>query len=205
MYVGNQLATALGSFVRGQLLVAMIVGALSSIALYFLGLPFWLLIGLTAGLLNLVPFVGPFVGGALAALVALVINQSVTQALWAVGLFTAIQQFDNHVVTPIVQRARVNLSPMVIVLALIAGGTLAGLLGVLVAVPTVTAARIVIGHLWRTRVLGESWQEASDAMIEYTELPERIARRRRPQGDQQRLFDTGEHPEIRVTPEGGPS
>ena len=205
MYVGNQLATALGSFVRGQLLVAMIVGALSSIALYFLGLPFWLLVGLTAGLLNLVPFVGPFVGGALAALVALVINQSVTQALWAVGLFTAIQQFDNHVVTPIVQRARVNLSPMVIVLALIAGGTLAGLLGVLVAVPTVTAARIVIGHLWRTRVLGESWQEASDAMIEYTELPERIARRRRPQGDQQRLFDTGEHPEIRVTPEGGPS
>src|SRR5690606_40715717 len=54
MYVGNQLATALGSFVRGQLLVAMIVGALSSIALYFLGLPFWLLVGLTAGLLNLV-------------------------------------------------------------------------------------------------------------------------------------------------------
>src|SRR5690606_7235956 len=111
-YVGNQLATALGSFVRGQLLVAMIVGALSSIALYFLGLPFWLLIGLTAGLLNLVPFVGPFVGGALAALVALVINQSVTQALWAVGLFTAIQQFTTHVVTPFVRAARANVHPL---------------------------------------------------------------------------------------------
>ena len=94
---------------------------------------------------------------------------------------------------------------MVIVLALIAGGTLAGLLGVLVAVPTVTAVRIVAGHLWRTRVLGESGQQASDAMSEYTELPERIARRRRPQGDQQRLFDTGEHPEIRITPESGPT
>lgn len=196
MYVGNQLATALGSFVRGQLLVALIVGALSSIALYFLDLPFWLLIGITAGILNLVPFVGPFVGGALAALVALVIDESVSQALWAVGLFTAIQQFDNHVVTPLVQRTRVNLSPLVIVLALIAGGAVAGLLGVLIAVPAVTVIRIVAGHLWRTRVLGESWQQATDAMIEHTERPEVMIRRRRPPSDQQRLFDTGEHPEI---------
>src|SRR5690606_12285076 len=133
-YVANQLATALGSFVRGQLLVAFIVGVLSSLALYFLDLPFWLLIGITAGILNMVPFVGPFVGGALAAIVAL-FNGSVSQALWAIGLFTLIQQFDNHVVTPVVQRTRVNLSPLVIVLALVAGGALAGLLGVLLAVP----------------------------------------------------------------------
>lgn len=194
-YVGGQVVTALGSFVRGQLLVALIVGILSSIGLYFLDLPFWLLIGLTAGFLNLVPFVGPFVGGALAAIVAL-FNGSLSQALWAIGIFTAIQQFDNHVVTPLVQRARVNLSPLVIVLALIAGGSLAGLLGVVLAVPTVTAIRIVTGHLWRTRVLGESWQEASDAMIEITERPERMTvRRRRPEG-QQRLFDTAETPAV---------
>lgn len=195
-YVTGQVVTALGSFVRGQLLVALIVGILSSIGLFFLDLPFWLLIGLTAGFLNLVPFVGPFVGGALAAIVAL-FNGSLSQALWAVGIFTAIQQFDNHVVTPLVQRARVNLSPLVIVLALIAGGSLAGLLGVVLAVPIVTALRIVAGHLWRTRVLGESWQEASDAMIEITERPERMTvRRRRVEGDQQRLFDTAEQPAI---------
>lgn len=195
-YVGGQVATALGSFVRGQLLVASIVGLLSSIGLYFLDLPFWLLIGLTAGLLNMVPFVGPFVGGALAAIVAL-FNGSLSQALWAIGIFTAIQQFDNHVVTPLVQRARVNLSPLVIVLALVAGGSIAGLLGVVVAVPLVAAIRIVAGHLWRTRVLGESWQEASDAMIEYTERPEHLTvRRRRQVGDQQRLFDTAETPAV---------
>lgn len=196
-YLSGQVTTALGSFVRGQLLVALIVGVLSSVGLYFIDLPFWLLIGITAGLLNLVPFVGPFVGGALAALVAF-FNGSFSQALWAVGIFTAIQQFDNHVVTPMIQRARVNLSPLVIVLALIAGGSVAGLLGVLVAVPVVAALRIIAGHLWRTRVLGESWQEASDAMIEYTQRPDRIAgvRRRRVAADQQRLFDTAEHPQI---------
>jgi predicted PurR-regulated permease PerM len=203
-YVGGQVVTALGSFVRGQLLVALIVGILSSIGLYFLDLPFWLLIGLTAGFLNLVPFVGPFVGGALAAIVAL-FNGSLSQALWAIGIFTAIQQFDNHVVTPLVQRARVNLSPLVIVLALIAGGSLAGLLGVVLAVPIVTAIRIVTGHLWRTRVLGESWQEASDAMIEITERPERMSvRRRRVEGDQQRLFDTAEQPVVSEKPTGSP-
>jgi hypothetical protein len=66
------------------------------------------------------------------------------------------------------------LSPLVIVLSLLAGGSLAGLLGVVVAVPTVTVLRICIGHLWRTRVLGESWAEASMKMIETTDGPERL-------------------------------
>ena len=74
------------------------------------------------------PFAGPIVGGALAALVAL-LDGSVTKALIAVVIFTLIQQLDNHIITPLVQRARVQLSPMVIVLALIIGGSLAGLLG----------------------------------------------------------------------------
>lgn len=205
VYLADQLTTALGSFVRGQLLVALFVGIFSSIGLYILDLPFWLIIGMVAGILNLVPFVGPFVGGALAAIVAL-FNGSVSQALWAVGIFTLIQQVDNHVITPLVQRTRVNLSPLVIVLSLIVGGAIAGLLGVVVAVPAAAAIRILVGHLWRTRILGESWQEASSAMIEHTERPERIAgvRRRRPADDDQpRLFDTGEHPEIVGPPGSG--
>jgi predicted PurR-regulated permease PerM len=194
VYVAGQVATALGSFVRGQLLVAFIVGVASSVGLWLLDIPFWLIIGILAGILNLVPFAGPVVGGALAALVAL-LNGSVTKALIAIAVFTAIQQVDNHIITPLVQRARVKLSPMVIVLALIIGGSLAGLLGVLVAVPVTAAIRIVAGHLWRTRVLGQSWAEASERMIERTPPPERIAgiRRRHLQG-QQRLFDTAEQP-----------
>jgi hypothetical protein len=85
----------------------------------------------------------------------------------------------------------VNLSPLVIVLALIVGGSVAGLLGVLVAVPAVTVVRIVAGHLWRTRVLGESWAEASEKMIEVTPPPERLVVIRR-RTAQPRLFDTAE-------------
>lgn len=192
VYVSGQVATALGGFVRGQLLVAFIVGVASSFGLWLLDIPFWLIIGIIAGILNLVPFAGPVVGGALAGLVAL-LNGSVTKALIAIAVFTLIQQLDNHIITPMVQRARVQLSPMVIVLALIVGGTLAGLLGVLVAVPVTAAIRIVAGHLWRTRVLGQSWAEASERMIQRTPPPEMIAGiRRRHLAGQQRLFDTAE-------------
>lgn len=192
VFVTGQVATALGSFVRGQLLVAFIVGVASSIGLWILDIPFWLIIGIIAGILNLVPFGGPVVGGALAGLVAL-LDGSVTKALIAILVFTLIQQLDNHIITPLVQRARVQLSPMVIVLALIVGGTLAGLLGVLVAVPLTAALRIVAGHLWRTRVLGQSWAEASERMIQRTPPPEMIVGiRRRHLAGQQRLFDTAE-------------
>jgi predicted PurR-regulated permease PerM len=204
VFVAGQVVTALGSFVRGQLLVAFIVGLAGSLSLWILDIPFWLIIGILSGILNLVPFAGPVVGGALAALVAL-LDGSLTKALIAVVIFTLIQQLDNHVITPLVQRARVQLSPMVIVLALIIGGSLAGLLGVLVAVPLTAAIRIIVGHLWRTRMLGQSWAEASERMIERTPPPERIAgiRRRHPAG-QQKLFDTAEQGVIKVDPEASP-
>jgi predicted PurR-regulated permease PerM len=190
-YVGGEVGTAMGSFVRGQLLVALLVGIGSSVGMWAIGLPFWLLIGIIAGFLNLIPFLGPVVGGALAALVAL-LNGDPWQAFWAVAIMILVQQIDNHLITPMVQRARVNLSPLVIVLALIIGGSLAGLLGVLVAIPVTAAIRIVVGHLWRTRVLGQSWQEASSAMIEVTDPPERLARISRKHPQQSRLFDTQE-------------
>ncbi|MBA3359869.1 MAG: AI-2E family transporter [Acidimicrobiia bacterium] len=194
VFVASQVATAMGSFVRGQLLVAIIVGVASSIGLWILDIPFWLIIGILSGILNLIPFAGPIVGGALAALVAL-LDGSVAKAVLAILIFTAIQQTDNHVITPLVQRTRVQLSPLVIVLALIVGGSLAGLLGVLVAVPLTAAVRIIAGHLWRTRILGQSWAEASSGMIERTPPPERLAGlRRRNVAGQQKLFDTAERP-----------
>lgn len=195
-YVAGKVGGALGSFVRGQLLVAVLVGIASSIGMWAIDLPFWLLIGILAGALNLIPFLGPIVGGALAVLVAL-LNSDPWQALWAVVIFTLIQQVDNHLITPMIQRTRVHLSPLVIVLSLVVGGSLAGLLGVLVAVPVAAAIRILVGHFWRTRVLGQSWSEASHAIIEVTEPPERLARiSRKGSSDQSRLFDTQEISEL---------
>jgi predicted PurR-regulated permease PerM len=191
-YVGGNVFGVLTGFVRGQLVVATIVGVMSSLALRLVDVPFWLIIGVLSGFLNLIPFIGPFVGGALAAFVAL-LEGSPGKAIAAVLALTAVQQIDNHIVTPVVLRSRVQLSPFAILVALLVGGSVAGLLGVLVAVPVLSVIRVIVGHIWRTRMLGESWEEATDAMIERSPPPARLVpQRRRSPGAQARLFDTAE-------------
>lgn len=172
VHVVSQVARVVGGFVRGQLLVALIVGVLSSVGLALLGVPFWLLIGLIAGFLNVIPFIGPFAGGFLAAVVSLVFRDMGT-ALWSVVMFTAVQQFDNHVISPNILKSRVQLNPVFILLALLLGGSIGGFFGLLVAVPVAAALRVVSGHVWRTRVLEESWDEAAEAMITEYEPPRR--------------------------------
>jgi predicted PurR-regulated permease PerM len=166
IHVSRQLGTAVGGFLRGQVLVAVIVGVLTSVGFWMIGLKFWLIIGMIAGFLNIIPFVGPWVGGGLGVIVGLVVNADVTTAFFAAIVAFAVQQIDNNFVSPAVLRATVRLHPAVVVLVLILGGAIGGLWGVLLAVPVAASIKIVIGHLWRTRVLGQSWDEASEALIE---------------------------------------
>lgn len=197
----RQIGKAVGGFIRGQLMVALVVGLLSSLALLILDLPFWLIVGLVAGLLNIVPFIGPWVGGALGVSTALMVGDPV-RAVWVAVAFLAIQQFDNHVVSPLILRVAVHLSPVTIILALLAGGSIGGLFGVLVAVPVTAVLKIVAGHLWRTRVLGESWDQAMQAvLVEYQPEPlkERIRRGR----SEDRPVGAGSDPEQGDTAEAG--
>ena len=170
LHVARLVGKALGGFVRGQLLVALIVGVLTSFALWIIGLPLWLIIGAITGLLNLVPFVGPTSGGALAVAVSLALGDW-GMALGAAVAMVIVQQIDNHMISPIILRATVKLHPVMIILALLVGGSLAGLLGVLVAVPMAAVGKIIIAHMWRTRILGQSWEEASEATLQEYEPP----------------------------------
>jgi len=166
-HVGRQLGHALGGFLRGQVLVAFIVGVMTSVGFWLVGLPFWLLIGMIAGLLNIIPFVGPWVGGTLGVLVALATTDLQT-ALWAAVVALAVQQIDNHLVSPTVLRATVRLHPALIILGLIAGAALGGFWGVVLTVPAMATVKIVVGHFWRTRVLEQSWEEATEELfVEY--------------------------------------
>lgn len=168
LLVARRVNTALGGFFRGQLVVAIIVGILSSIAMRIVGLPFWLLIGMIAGFFNLVPLIGPFIGGIPAVAIALTTRDPLT-ALWAVLALTVVQQIDNHFVSPLVMRRAVKLHPVVVMVVLLLGGTLFGFFGLLVAVPATAVLKIVAAHVWRVRVLGqtpEEWYEESEATDE---------------------------------------
>jgi predicted PurR-regulated permease PerM len=163
-HLATQLGNAVGGFLRGQVLVAFIVGIMTSFGFWLVGLPFWLLIGMIAGLLNIIPFVGPWVGGTLGVLVALATTDLQT-ALWTGLVALIVQQIDNHFVSPTVLRATVRLHPALIILGLIAGASLGGFWGVVLTVPIMATAKIIIGHFWRTRVLGQSWEEASEDLF----------------------------------------
>ncbi len=172
VHVTRNLGAAIGGFLRGQVLVALIVGVLTSIGFRIIGLEFWLIIGLIAGFLNIIPFVGPWVGGGLGVIVALVVNGEVSTAILAAVVAFAVQQIDNNFVSPAVLRATVSLHPAVVLLVLILGGAVGGVWGVILVVPVTASIKILAGHFWRTRVLGQSWDEARDALIKPS-LPRR--------------------------------
>jgi predicted PurR-regulated permease PerM len=151
--LGDKVTRAVGGFFRGQLFVAIIVGVLSSLGFKLIDLPFWLVIGAIAGFFNLVPLIGPFIGGGLGFLVG-TITGGIGLGLKAALVELVVQQLDNHVISPNVMKRTVNLHPVTVMLSLLAGGTLAGFWGILLAVPAVAVAKILLGHVWATRVLG---------------------------------------------------
>ncbi len=154
MLLAGRLNRAIGGFFRGQLMVALIVGVMVSIGLALIDLPFWLIVGMVAGLFNVVPLIGPYVGAVPGIVIALT-TRDVSTALWVAGIMAGAQQIDNHFISPLVMQRAVKLHPAVVMLALLTGGTLGGFFGLLIAVPTTAVLKILISHLWHTYVLGE--------------------------------------------------
>ncbi len=152
LVVAHRLNRAIGGFFRGQLMVALIVGVLCSIGLGIIGLKFWFLIGMIAGLFNVIPLIGPWVGGVPGVTIALTTGSPV-KALLVVVVMVAVQQIDNHFITPQVMQRAVHLHPAVVILALVAGGSLGGFYGLLLAVPLAAVLKIIISHVWRVHVL----------------------------------------------------
>ncbi|HEX2259125.1 MAG TPA: AI-2E family transporter [Actinomycetota bacterium] len=146
---------AVGGFFRGQLFVAAVVGVLSSLALALIDLPFWLPLGLLVGFFNIIPLVGPFVGGSVAVVVGGVTG-GLGLAFKAGLVMIAVQQLDNHFISPKVMGRALRLHPVAVILALLAGGTLGGIWGMLLAVPGLGVAKLLAVHFYETRVLGNA-------------------------------------------------
>jgi len=153
--VASKVGRTVGGFFRGQLLVALIVGVMSSLGFFIIDLKFWLVIGAIAGFTNLIPLVGPFIGGSLGFLVGTV-TDNVGTGLKAALVALIVQQIDNHVISPNVMKRTVQVHPVTVMLSLLAGGTLAGFWGVLLGVPAVAVVKLLLSHLWATRVLHEA-------------------------------------------------
>jgi len=137
----NQLEKKLGGWVRGQLLLMLFVGILSYVGLLFLGIDYAVPLAFLAGILEIVPNIGPTLSAVPAILVAL--GSSPILALAVGALYFAIQQIENNFLVPKVMSKAVGLSPLVVIIALLVGLKLAGIAGAILAIPTVLLLEII--------------------------------------------------------------
>jgi predicted PurR-regulated permease PerM len=136
----------LGKYVRGQLLLSFAVGTMSTVGLFALGVNFALLLGTVAGVFEVIPNIGPFLGAIPAVLIALL--KSPTLALQVTILFVIIQQFENTFLVPKIMGASVQLHPTVVMIILVIGSEVAGIWGMILGVPLTAILRDVFYYLY---------------------------------------------------------
>ena len=129
-------------FIRGQLLEAFFVGALSAIALSLVGIDYAIVIGLIAGICNMIPYVGPLVGTLLAAIMGLLSGRPI-KVIYAIIAMLIVQQIDNNLLAPKIVGNSVGLHAVFTMMAIIIGGNIGGLLGMLLAVPVAASIRVL--------------------------------------------------------------
>ncbi|HET9051315.1 MAG TPA: AI-2E family transporter [Candidatus Dormibacteraeota bacterium] len=129
----DSIGVVIGGYVRAQLVLAIIIGTLAGVGCAVIGVPFPIVVAITAGMFELIPIVGPFAGGAVAVLLALTVSLSL--AVGTVILFIGIHIVEGYVLAPRIQARFVRLHPLVSLLALFAGIEVRGFLGAFFAVP----------------------------------------------------------------------
>jgi predicted PurR-regulated permease PerM len=137
----NRVTTKVSAWLNGQLLLAGIIGTTAAIGLWLLGVPYFYVLALIAAVGEMIPVVGPF----LSAIPAVAVGFSVSPSL---GFFVAIffivqQQLENHVLVPKVMSRQVGVSPVIVIVALLIGGSLLGIVGAILAVPTAAILQVM--------------------------------------------------------------
>lgn len=147
--LGNEIQRKIGRWLRGQIILSLIVGSLVYVGLLVLRVDYALVLALFAGITEFVPYLGPLIGAIPAVFIALAISP--VKAGVVILLYVLIQQLENAVLVPRVMARAVGLNPMITVIALLIGGRVAGVAGILLAIPVVTAISVVLEDVYRRR------------------------------------------------------
>ena len=132
----------LSGFLRGQFLVALSLGVLTSIIFTIIGVDFSIVLGMLVGILNIVPYFGPIMGGLIAVIVAFF--KAPILALWVVLAMLLVSILDATLISPNIMGQQVDLHPVLIAFAILIGGALLGLLGVFIAIPVAAVGKVIV-------------------------------------------------------------
>lgn len=142
----EEMATVMSGYIRGQVLVSIIMGLLAFAGMYFLEVEYPLVLGLLAALTEAIPIIGPIIGAAPAVFLAYLGSPAL--AVKVAVFFLIIHQLENHVVVPKVMGRSIDLHPVSVIISLLIGGQLMGIVGMILAVPTAALLKVLYKHLW---------------------------------------------------------
>jgi predicted PurR-regulated permease PerM len=143
--VSSDISVKVSAWLGGQLLLGAIIGTTATIGLWLLGVPYFFVLGLLAGIGELIPMVGPILSAIPAIIVALTVSPGM--ALGVGAFFLAQQQFENHLLVPKLMERQVGVSAVTVIIALLVGGSLLGIVGALLAVPTAAVLQVIFDEL----------------------------------------------------------
>ncbi|MEJ6527348.1 MULTISPECIES: AI-2E family transporter [unclassified Exiguobacterium] len=144
------------SYVNAQLLVAFFVGITSLIGLWIVGVDYAILLALFMMVTNIIPYVGPFLGAVPAVIVAFI--QDPIKVIWVIVVIIIVQQIESNVISPLIQGKSLKVHPLTIIIVLLVAGNLAGIIGMLIAVPFYAVAKTVVQNIVRIYKLKERKQ-----------------------------------------------
>ena len=147
--VGHDIYRTVGGYVTGNLAISLIAGTLTTIVLLLTGVPFAVALGLLVAILDLIPLAGATIAAILIGTVAFL--HSVFAGIVVVVFFILYQQFENHLLQPLVYGRTVQLSPLVVLIAVLVGAEIAGILGALAAIPVAGAIQVILVDYLRAR------------------------------------------------------
>ncbi|WP_432707034.1 AI-2E family transporter [Gottfriedia acidiceleris] len=147
IHIANETSETLASYIQGQTIVCIFVGIGTFIGYSIIGIPNALILALVAAITNIIPYFGPFIGGAPAVIVAALISPKL--ALFVVLIIVIVQQIDSNLISPYIMGKKLNIHPLTIILLLLFAGNFAGVLGMVLAVPTYAICKVVIVNISR--------------------------------------------------------
>ncbi|HEU4565267.1 MAG TPA: AI-2E family transporter, partial [Gemmatimonadaceae bacterium] len=168
----GDLTRTLRAWIVGQMIAMVLLGALTALGLWLLGVPYWLTFGVFTGAAAIVPFFGSLVSTLLPALFVLGGSGGVTHALLVVGLGVVVHIFEGNVVAPLIMSKQVDLPPVLTIMAVLLLGKLLGPMGLLVAVPTVAIIMVVVRRILINRIYeGQGFRRTSRDSVFLMRVP----------------------------------
>jgi predicted PurR-regulated permease PerM len=141
----GQISNVLSSYVRSQLLIGLVMGVLYSLGFAILGIPLAITVGMLAGLLNFIPYLGTLIGLVLSLLFLTLDYAGIGRFLGVFGVFAIVQSIEGYYLTPKLIGGRLHIHPLLVLTGLLIGGNLFGLVGIILAVPVIAIAKVLFG------------------------------------------------------------